>query len=76
MVIQHIARFFYFGYFGFWEKLYKKFRLFNLLGGKIIVWKIRDSHFKELLTIRLLFFFICILRKIAILVICLTFINF
>ena len=62
MVLQHIVR-------AFEKKDFVKYLItiscFYSLGKKIICWKIRDSHFEGLLTLRLLLLSFCILLKIS-----------
>ena len=62
MVLQHIVVYFL-------KILGFKVYIVNFLVQKIIFWKIRDSHLKDLLTLRLSMLFIRILDKTAILVI-------
>ena len=47
-------------------KSYLKILVFYFLSTKVIFWKIRDSHFEELLVVQLVMLFICILLKIHI----------
>ena len=57
--------FYFFANFGFCKKLYKNFSIFTSWV-KFIFAKIRDSHFEEVLIIRLSLIFICIMLQFSV----------
>ena len=66
MVLQHIVRFLFFIFENIaFLKSYIKFLFFLLFGGNNHFGNIRDSYLKELLILRLLVLFICILLQFS-----------